>query len=112
METDRPIRIVPNRGVIDKPARRPLRRSAMLSRRQRMLQRMTLPKHARSYLANVSEQLNRVRKAAKPKIASKPAISQDLLTDPFEDPEYRVQTSETMIDLASIRLMLNRIAHV
>ena len=28
-----------------------------------------------------------------------------------KDYEYRVQTSETMIDLASIRLMLNRIAH-
>ena len=28
------------------------------------------------------------------------------------DYEYRVQTSETMIDLASIRLMLNRIAPV
>ena len=27
-----------------------------------------------------------------------------------KDYEYRVQTSETMIDLASIRLMLNRIA--
>jgi putative transposase len=27
-----------------------------------------------------------------------------------KDHEYRVQTSETMIDLASIRLMLNRIA--
>jgi len=29
-----------------------------------------------------------------------------------EDYEYRVQTSETMIDLAAIRLMLNRIAPV
>ena len=29
-----------------------------------------------------------------------------------KDYEYRVQTSETMIDLASIRLMLNRIAPV
>ena len=27
-----------------------------------------------------------------------------------KDYEYRVQTSETMIDLAAIRLMLNRIA--
>ena len=30
----------------------------------------------------------------------------------LKDYEYRVQTSETMIDLASIRLMLNRIAPV
>ena len=29
-----------------------------------------------------------------------------------KDYEYRVQTSETMIDLAAIRLMLNRIAPV
>ncbi len=29
-----------------------------------------------------------------------------------KDDEYRVQTSETMIDLAAIRLMLNRIAPV